>query len=155
VLFRSGIREPFITRWPGKIRPRTTSDLPSAAYDLLPTLCDVAGAKLPARTDGISLLPTLLGKGRQTQHEFLYWEFPAYGGQQAIRVGDWKGIRQNLRKGQTQLELYNLATDIGETTNVAIAHPAIVDRLTRLMQSNHEPSALFPLPAIDAKRPAE
>src|SRR5262249_28310828 len=110
-LYEGGIRVPFIASWPGRIRPGTVSDLPGVFYDVLPTLCAVTGTAVPADCDGVSLLPTLLAQEGQKRHAFLYWEFPSYGGQQALRMGDWKAVRQNLSKGTVKTELYNLADD--------------------------------------------
>jgi arylsulfatase len=148
-LFEGGIRVPFLARWPGHIRAGAVSDLPGAFYDVLPTLCEIAGAPVPADCDGVSVLPTLLGREGQRRHAFLYWEFPSYGGQQAVRMGDWKAVRQNLNKGKVVTELYNLADDPGEKTDVAARHPDVVAKAERLMKENHQPSALFPLKPID------
>lgn len=148
-LYEGGIRVPFLARWPGQIAPGRTSDLPAAFWDVLPTLCELGSAEVPATVDGISLVPTLLGKGLQKQHEYLYWEFPGYGGQQAIRLGNWKAVRQNLNKGRTALELYDLSTDLGEKVEVAAKHPEIVARLDRLMRECRQPSKLFPLKPFD------
>lgn len=150
-LFEGGVRIPMIAYWPRRIRPGRTSDLISGFQDVMPTLCDIAGAKTPQGLDGISFVPTLLDKGEQKKHEFLYWEFPAYGGQQALRMGDWKLLRQNLLKGEGTRQLFNLAKDIGETTDVAAAHPAIVERMTRIMREQHTPSKLYPFKALDTK----
>jgi len=151
-LYEGGIRVPFIARWPGKIRPGGTSDLPCAFYDVLPTLCEVAGAEVPPETDGISFLPTLLGREGQKRHDFLYWEFPGYGGQQAVRMGDWKGVRQDLNKGKMEIQLYDLAGDIGETKDVAAGHPEVVGRIARLMAESRRPSPDFPLRGVDPPR---
>ncbi|RMG40818.1 MAG: arylsulfatase, partial [Planctomycetota bacterium] len=102
----------------------------------------------------ISFVPTLLGHPeRQKQHEFLYWEFPAYGGQQAVRMGRWKAVRQKmLRKNNPdplKIELYDLQTDVGESRDVAAEHPDIVRRAAELMKREHTPSAVFPFPPID------
>jgi len=148
-VYEGGMCVPFIARWTGKIRPGTKSDLPSANWDALPTLCELAGAKPPADIDGISLAPTLLNKGKQQRHEYLYWEFPAYGVQQAVRMGDWKGVRQRMGQGNLEIELYNLASDVGETKNVAAAHPEIVGRIRKIMETARVPSEVFPLPGID------
>ncbi len=150
-LFEGGVRVPMIVYWPGRTAPGRTTDHISGFQDVLPTLCDIAGAKTPKGLDGISMLPTILGKGEQKQHEFLYWEFPGYGGQQAVRMGDWKAIRQNMNKGNLTLQLFNLAKDIGETTNVAAENPAIVERALRIMREQHVPSKLFAFKAIDGK----
>lgn len=148
-LYEGGIRIPFIARWPGKIKAGGTSDLPGAFCDVLPTLGALGGSEPPKDIDGLSLLPTLLAKGEQKKHEFLYWEFPAYGGQQAVRLGDWKGVRQDLFKGKTEIQLYNLAEDIGEKRDVAGQHPDMVARIAKIMAESHTPSELFPLKGID------
>jgi len=151
-LYEGGIRVPFLARWPGRVPAGAVSDLPVAFYDVLPTLCEAAGAEPPGETDGISFLPELLGKGGTKRHEFLYWEFPGYGGQQAVRLGDWKGIRRDLNKGRTEIELYNLAEDAGETADAASRNPETVRRIERIMTENHRPSPAFPLRGVDAPR---
>jgi arylsulfatase A len=148
-LYEGGIRVPFIARWTGKIKPGTTSDLPCAAYDLLPTLCETATIEPPPNIDGLSILPTLCGRSEQKRHEFLYWEFPSYGGQQAVRMGDWKGVRQALAKGTIKTELYNLSRDIGERHDVAAEQPKIVEQIDRIMAESHVLSKLFPIKALD------
>lgn len=137
-----GIRVPMIASWPGKIKAGTTSGHVSAFWDVLPTLAAVAEAEAPAATDGISFLPTLLGKENQKEHRFLYWEFPAYEGQQAVRMGQWKGIRKNIFKGNMDIELYNLETDIREEHNVASQHPEVVKQIAAIMAQEHEPATL-------------
>ncbi|HJZ90117.1 MAG TPA: arylsulfatase [Gemmataceae bacterium] len=148
-LYEGGIRVPLIVRWPGRIKPATTSDLPTAFWDLLPTLCDATGAEVPNDIDGISFLPTLLGRDGQRVHEFLYWEFPGYGGQQAVRSGKWKAVRQGLAKGAGGVELYDLESDLSEKKDVAMAHPDIVERLVNVMKEQHTRSDDFPLQSID------
>jgi arylsulfatase len=128
----------------------TECDVPLAFWDVLPTLAEVVGADAPKGIDGISFVPALLGKG-QPRHGFLYWEFPSYGGQQAVTAGDWKAVRQNLAKKVVKTELYNLATDPNETTDVAAKHPDVVAKLEALMKVQHTPSAAFPLQGIDKK----
>ena len=154
-LYEGGIRVPLVARWPKQIAPRTVSEQLSAFWDLLPTFCQIAGADLPDDIDGISLVPTLLGKPtEQSQHEYLYWEFPSYGGQQAIRQGDWKAIRTDLlrknNKPPLKSQLYNLRQDIGEQHDVALSHPEIVNRLEQAMRAAHVPSELFPLKPLDS-----
>jgi arylsulfatase len=151
-VYEGGIRVPFIAYWPGKIRAGTTCGTRLYFPDVLPTLCELTGAKVPAKADGISFWPTLSGGGQQKPHDFLYWEFPAYGGQQAVIAGNWKAVRQNLAKGIVKTELYDLAKDKSETTDVAAKHPDVVARLEKLMKEQHTPSADFPLPAIDPKK---
>ncbi len=150
-LFEGGVRVPLIARWAGHIPMGRTSDHIAGFQDVLPTLCAIAGAKTPGKIDGISFLPTLLGKKDQPVHEFMYWEFPGYGGQQAVRLGNWKAIRQNMHKGNVKLQLFNLAADYGETTDVADQNPAVVERILRIMQAEHTPSKLFAFKALDGK----
>jgi arylsulfatase A len=149
-LYEGGIRVPLIARWPGKIAPGTQSDLPSAFYDVMPTFCDVAGTTAPPEADGISFLPTLLGKtAEQKKHDYLYWEFSSYGGQQAIRMGDWKAIRQNLAKGTIKTELYNLKDDPGEANDRAGEKPDLLKKAEVIFKKAHVPSKKFPLQSID------
>lgn len=142
-LYEGGIRVPFIVRWPGRVAPGTVNDVPSANWDILPTLCAAAGVEAPKDVDGLDLFG---GK----KHEHLYWEFPGYGGQQALRWGDWKGIRTDLAKGKiTPLRLYDLAKDEGETKDVAAEHPDVVAKIEALMKESRVPSKLFPMKALD------
>ena len=132
-----GLRVPMIASWPGKIKPNSTSELISSFYDILPTFCELTNSPLPDSIDGISMAPTLLGNDNQEQHTFLYWDYPEYGGQQAVRMGQWKGIRKNIKKGNLKIELYNLSTDIQELHNVADEHPEIVEKIKEIMRSEH------------------
>ncbi len=112
----------------------------------MPTLLDASGTATPDGLDGISFLPTLLGRGDQTQHEYLVWHFPAYGGQQAARVGNWKGVRQNrLRANISPLELYDLSDDPGESHNVAAQHPDIVNQMVEILEESQRPCEYFPI----------
>lgn len=155
-VYEGGIRVPLIARWPGRIAAGKVSEHVGAFYDVLPTLAEVAGARPPAGLDGLSFLPTLLGLGGQTPHEFLYWEFYGYGGQQAVRLGDWKGVRANLAKDRdAPVELYNLKEDIGETRDQAAEHPEIVARIEEVLRREHTPSPLWQFaPVKKAAAPA-
>ncbi len=155
-LYEGGIRVPMIARWPGKIEPSTTTDHISAFWDVMPTIAEVAGTKPPEGIDGVSFAPTLLGRpDEQKQRGYMYWEFTGYGGQQAVRMGDWKGVRQNmLRKNNPDplaIELYDLKEDIGESRDVAAEHPEIVARIRNIMTAGRVPSKLFPIPLIEGK----
>ena len=152
-LLEGGIRVPLVACWKGQIPAGQVSDLQSAFWDYLPTFCEVAGADIPAGIDGISMLPTLRGEPQSETHDFLYWEFPSYGGQQAVRMGNWKGIRRGLIKDPAApLQLYDLESDVGESTDVAAQHPEIVRQIQSIMQREHTPSDLFPFPALDEPR---
>jgi len=148
-LYEGGIRVPFIANWPGKIKAGTTSDERFYFPDVLPTLCDAVGTKPTEGIDGISFWPTLAGYAKQRPHDFLYWEFPSYGGQQAVIEGNWKAVRQALGKGVVKTELYDLTKDEGEKNDVAEKNPEVVARLEKLMKEQHTPNATFPLQVID------
>lgn len=136
-LYEGGIRVPMIASWPGKIKPGTRTNHISAFWDIMPTVCDIVNTETPIDIDGISFLNTLTQKEEQKQHEFLYWEFPEYGGQVAVRIGKWKIIWKNIKKGNKELELYNLDEDETETTNIANEHPEIVEKLFEIIKKEH------------------
>jgi len=143
-LYEGGIREPMIAVWNGKIAAASTSDHISAFWDVLPTIAEVSGAKVPENIDGISFLPALLGKEQQ-EHNYLYWEFHERGGRKAIRKGDWKLVNYQVNDPEkTSVELYNLNTDPGEENNVAETHPEIVEELQQLMEKARTESEVFP-----------
>ena len=155
--YEGGFREPCLVRWKGHIEARSTSDRVTGFEDWLPTLLELSGGKeKPYRDiDGISFAPTLLGK-KQEPRPFLYREAPGYGGQQCVRVGDWKALRRNLNpnpKAKDQkpgeIELYNLAADPAETKDVAAQHPDIVAKLAAILREQHVKSDLFPMRALD------
>jgi len=146
-LYEGGIRAPMLARWPGTIAPGSNSDHVSAFWDVLPTLGDIAGFEVPGGVDGISFLPALKGDSdTQAQHDYLYWEFHERGGKQAVRKGDWKAVRLNVRKNRdSPIELYDLSSDLGEANNVADAHPEMVAEMDRLMREARTESADFRL----------
>ncbi len=140
-LYEGGIRVPFIARWPGQIAEDSTSNFPIAAWDLFPTILEITGASTNAELDGISILPTLTGAGKQTERTPLYWEYHAGGGKQALRMGDWKGVRLSANNNPDGIiELYNLADDPNETTNVVLENPAIARQICELMANERAPS---------------
>ena len=141
-LHEGGIRVPMIASWPGHIEPNSKSDHLSAFYDVLPTMCEIIGLPIPDQTDGISLLPTLLNNSQKKKHEYLYWEFPAYNGQQAVRIGKWKGIRKDIFDGNLEVELYDLNNDIQEQNNLATQYPEVVEKIEVIMKQEHIPSSL-------------
>ena len=131
-----GIRVPTIATWPYKINGGRLSDHPSTFYDYYATVCEILGVKPPYPIDGISYYPSLIEKP-QKKHDYLYWEFPAYGGQQAVRMDNWKGIKKNLFKGSTPLALYDLSTDLKEQNDLAAQYPEIVQKIENFMDQAH------------------
>lgn len=134
--WEGGMRVPTLALWPGHIPAGRLTYAPSAQWDWLPTFCELAGLPAPARSDGVSLLPTLTGRGAQRTGT-LYGEYfhggatPGYadfmpnhrnrkrGQMQWIQIGDFKGVRYNLSSQADDFEIYNVATDLKEGTNLA------------------------------------
>lgn len=145
-LYEGGIRMPFIVKWPGVVKPGTSSDHISAFWDVLPTLTDIAGANTPKNIDGISFLPALHGKhAEQKKHEYLYWEFYEKGGKQAIRKENWKAVKLNIRKNQNApIELYDLSKDPKELINLASEYPEIVKEMNQVFKSARVESSIKP-----------
>jgi len=159
-LYEGGIRVPLIVWWPGVLEPGVSTHV-AAAWDLLPTIAEIAGVEYPAdEIDGISFLPLLLGN-EQPKHEFLYWELYTYnyrwGNEEntrprnwlehrAVRYGKWKAVMPNIFTEQNAvMELYDLDNDIGETTDVSALHPKIVQKIEAFMISNYNTNPYFPL----------
>lgn len=135
-LYEGGIRVPLIAWAPGKIVPGTTNSTPVAFWDLLPTLAEVARAPVPQDIDGLSFAPLLRGRPMERQHEYLYWEAHEKAYAQAVRAGDWKGVRTAPGK---PLELYNLAEDPSESHDVAAAHAEVVASLEHHLKEAAHP----------------
>jgi arylsulfatase A-like enzyme len=150
-LYEGGIRVPMIVWWPGQVAEGKVSDQLWAMWDLMPTLAEVSGAKAPAGLDGISMLPTWLGQQQTNQHDHLYWEFHERGFQQAVRMGDWKGLR--LKPGEP-LELYNLKSDMAEAKDVAGQNPDVVTKLEEIMRTDRSESEEWSTDPARRKAPA-
>ena len=148
MLYEGGIRAPFIARWPGKIEPGTTSELLTTFADFLPTAADAIGAPAPSGTDGISILPTLLGEQQTKLHDSLYFEIYEPYFQQSVRLGDWKGYRLGTK---APLELYDLKSDPAEKHDLAAAHPDIVKKIEDIMVAQHTPSPHYDAPEQSEK----
>lgn len=140
--YEGGIRVPFIVRWPGHVQAGSVNTHQLAFYDVMPTFAELAGVKNWVKKytnkkkevdyfDGISFLPTLLGREGQQTHDYLYWEFEETD-QIGVRMGDWKMVC----KSGTPL-LYNLADDIHEDNDVAAAHPDIVSQMLQVVREQH------------------
>ena len=148
-LYEGGIREPLIVRWPGITKPGSTCDTPTMNIDFYPTLAEVIGTgHAPAHhVDGLSIVPLL--RGERINARPLYWHYPLakkhfLGGRSsgAIRQGDWKLIEFF---DDRKLELYNLADDISERTDLARQHPEEVEQLHRMLTEwRKEVSARLP-----------
>jgi arylsulfatase A len=148
--FEGGVREPFLARWPGKIKPGRVSDEPAMTIDILPTLAKLSGAALPEnKIDGKDMSALLFEEKGKSPHEALYfwWDREL----QAIRSGKWKlhfphsyrtlkdkagadGKPGLYVQAKIPLSLFDLSEDVGEKTNVAEKHPEVVKRLQALAE---------------------
>jgi arylsulfatase A-like enzyme len=145
-----GIRTPMVVRWPGEVPSGETSEAVWYFADLLPTAAELAGVRPPANIDGISVAEAFYAAkpprqlARKLRSRFLYWE--AHGKkefQQAVRHGDWKAVRPG--QGKT-LELYDLSTDVGETTDIATRYPDVVAKIEKYLETCRTDSVHWPLP---------
>ena len=147
-LYEGGIRVPFIAWWPGHIKKNSVSDHVSTFWDFMPTACTLAGVQQPYASDGISYLPTLLAKGNQLKHDYVYFEFHEGDGAQAVRKGKWKAVVRGVkRENPSALELYDLENDPAEKNNVANQYPEISAEMDAIIKKAHVPSEVFALPA--------
>lgn len=161
--WEGGLRVGAIVRWPGGVPANRVSQRPSASWDWMPTFAELAGVPAPARSDGVSLLPTLTGKGRQRESTvyveyFVAGKTPNYEAfeagrrdrlrrqMQAIRLGDFIGVRYNITDHTNDFEIYNIVTDPKQTQNVAVTHASLQRQMKdRVLQVRR--------PDGDAKRP--
>ncbi|WP_372797186.1 arylsulfatase [Pontiella sp.] len=143
-LFDGGVHVPMMAYWPGTVAAGSESDHLSAFWDMVPTFNELAGVPVPENTDGISMVSTLLGRGEQPEHKYLYWEFHERGGRIAVRMGKWKGVRYDVLKDpNAPMKLFNLDVDPGEQTNVAAEHPEVVEQIMGFMKKARTDSEIF------------
>lgn len=137
-MYEGGLRSPMVAYWPGKINAGTKNDHLSAFWDMLPTFSELTGEPIVGNSDGISMLPTLLGKNLfQKKHEYLYWELYEGRPNSAVRYGKWKGVVRDRREGN-EIQLFNIEIDESEINNVAKQNPEIVLEIQSIMEKSHE-----------------
>jgi len=134
-LYEGNLRVPLIASWPGRIHPGTNAQ-PVAAWDILPTMADLAGAPIPPGLDGHSITNLLSGNESVTQRSAFYWESHGLSSRKAGRIGSWKGI---LQGSGPAWELYDLASDPRETINLARSRPEIIAQFETLFASQLRP----------------
>ncbi|MGN5955249.1 arylsulfatase [Sphingobacterium lactis] len=143
-VYEGGVRTPMIIQWPAKVKADTRSNHIAAFWDVAPTLLQLAGAKGMKQTDGISFVPSLLEKGKQKEHEYLYWEFHEGGGKQGLRMGDYKAIRLKAKGNpDAPIAIYHLPSDIAEKNDIAAQHPELVKKAKKIMSEGRTESAVF------------
>ncbi len=150
-VYEGGLRVPLIVRWPGRVAPGSTSAFPSYFPDFFPTLCEAAGLPVPRGLDGVNLLPLFTGSGAPARPPMV-WTFPEYGGQFAVNFGDLKVVRQGVKtKKPGRWEVYDLARDPGETTDLAAERPELVGKALEVLKAQTLPNPVFPMPEPDSK----
>lgn len=142
-MFEGGVRTPTFAYWPGKVPAGKVTDHVSSFWDVMPTLSELTGEPIKGETDGISFLPTLLGKDRkQKKHEYLYWEIYEGVPRCAVRYKQWKGVVLDMRKGMNVL-LFDVNDDEGEKKDVAAQHPDVVKKIKKIMAEAHTPNPYY------------
>ncbi len=142
-VYEGGIRVPMIARWLGKIQAGSEEDRPTVLYDFFATVCEAAQTKDAPKTDGVSMLPVYVGHKLQFERPPMYWEFHSKGGQQAVRIGNWKGVRIGMQKNpDVAIELYDLASDPKESKDVAKEHPEVVKQMQEHMENDRTKSEM-------------
>ncbi|NBA88922.1 sulfatase-like hydrolase/transferase [Emticicia sp. CRIBPO] len=141
-LYEGGIRVPFIA-WGGKVKKGLTNQEILANYDVFPTFEELVGGSKTKGLDGLSFSNSLKGKPMAKKHDALYWEFYERGFDQAVRMGDWKAVRQRTKGGK--MELYHLKNDLGEEKDVAAQYPDIVAKAEKAIALNRTESPMWPL----------
>ncbi len=134
-MYEGGLRIPQIVSWPGRVKAGAVSEHVTYFPDMMPTFAELAGVA-PPPTDGISIVPTILGEGSQQRHSWLYWELVTSGNRlhsQAARKGRWKFVRGTA---DDPVELYDLETDEAETTDLADRRPELVEEFEDWIRTN-------------------
>lgn len=150
-MYEGALRQAAIAWWPETVPAGRVSDEPWAFWDLMPTFVELSGAKPPEgyETDGYSLVEYLKG-GNAPKRDYYYWELhEGNGAIQAARWGDWKAVRNGVKK---PIEIYDLATDAGESNNLAKSRPGLVAKAEEIFKEAHRPHPDWPL---DHRPPAQ
>ena len=150
-VYEGGLRVPTIVRLPGKVKAGAENATPGFFPDWFPTLCAATGMKAPEGLDGINLWPPLTSDAKVERAKPMLWVFPEYTGQVAVRLGDFKVMRRNLNaKKPGPWQVFDLAKDPNETTNVSAAHPELITQAIEVLKREASPNEIFPVKIPDA-----
>ncbi|MEM0897775.1 MAG: arylsulfatase [Verrucomicrobiota bacterium] len=151
-VYEGGIRVPCIVRWPGRIEANSTTEVPSYFPDWFPTLCEAAGVTSPEELDGEDLTAVLRQEGDFSRRKPMIWEFHGYGGQIAVMDGDWKAVRQSVKRRNQDpgpWELYHLGRDREESKDLSGTQSVELKRLIKAFTMDRSPGLNDPLPLYD------
>ena len=143
-LYEGGIRVPTIISWNGKVAAGTENNFAFAFWDYLPTFADIINVDIPTESDGISILPTLVGEEGQKDRDYFYFEFQEIGGRQAVIKGDWKLVHLDIRT-EGVYELYNIASDPSENHDLINLFPEKTEELKEIMMNARTEHPDWPL----------
>jgi arylsulfatase A-like enzyme len=145
-VYEGGIRVPLIVRLPGRVKAGAVNDTPGYFADWFTTLCDAAGLNMPAGLDGESLWPVITGASQIERRKPMVWVFPQYGGQFAVRIGNFKIVRQDLKANSPRpWEVYDLSTDMSEQNNLAARRADLIAQAKDFLRREVVENATFPL----------
>ena len=146
-VYEGGLRVPLIARLPGRIPAGSVDDRAGYFADWFPTLCEAAGLEAPQGLDGQSLWRRLTGRRDPGRHRPMVWVFPEYGGQVAVRMDDFKAVRQRLKTAQPgPWELYDLKADPHERYDLSTRHPERIARAEAILRDQIDDNPVFPVP---------
>jgi arylsulfatase A len=145
-VYEGGIRVPTVVSWPGVLPAGTTNSQPSYFADWFPTFCELSDAAVPAGLDGESLWSLIRNNETRVRTRPMLWVFPEYTGQVAVRIGDYKVIKQGLKtKKPREWEVYDLAKDRSESENIAERHPELIAQAIEILQEESSSNEIYPL----------
>ena len=145
-VYEGGLRVPTVVSYPGKVKAASESAAVGYFADWVPTLCAAAGIEPPAKLDGENLLPILEGGAAKEDRKPLVWVFPEYGGQVAVRIGDYKVLKRGLNKKRAEpWEVYEIPADRGETRNLAEEKPELIAEAVRILKREAPENPIFPV----------
>lgn len=149
-VYEGGLRVPMIVRLPGTVPQGSVNDTPSYFADWFPTLCAAFELKTPDGLDGENIWPVIQNTSILKNRKPMVWTFPEYGGQVAVRDGDMKILRRELKTpSPTPWEVYDIANDPSESKNLAAAHPELIEQTVTLLKKEMSPNPIFPLKLPD------
>lgn len=136
-LHEGGVRVPLIMSWPKVIKTPHFTDHIASSYDIYPTIADISGIDIRGNNvDGISFYP-LIKNEKQEEHDYLYWEYPEYGGQRALRIAKYKFLQKEMHKGNNKIALFDISIDPTEQHDISANHPELIEKASEIFEKEH------------------